>query len=157
MKHFLYIFLACLVLTACRTNKRHVYEEKIITLPLYEYKDNVVHDELLCIVRDFYDYDEDVALFIEYYDRIDTIYTYPDSIPFRYNLYIQTLHDDFRIGTYDSIVSKVSGCCMIGNRFCYISNNGSTIDGLFTKTTDTKSKQAEKNGNAVDLSLIFMI
>ena len=139
MKRHVCILLACLCLTACRSNKKPIYEEKIITLPLYEFKDNVVHDELLCIVSDFYHYEGDEALFIEYYDRIDTIHTYPDSIPFGYNLFIQTIHDEFRIGTYDSIVPKVSGCCMIGDEFCYISNNGLTIDRLFTKTTDTRS------------------
>ena len=107
-----------------------------ISLPLYTFKNQEIHDKLLPIINDFEDnYD---ALEITFWPTIDTISTYgKDSLPYGYNLLVHSIHYHYHGNFYDDIANQVVGCCMIGKKFCYITDRR-TRDRLFVKTSERK-------------------
>ena len=107
-----------------------------ISLPLYTFKNQEIHDKLLPIINDFEDnYD---ALEITFWPTIDTISTYgKDSLPYGYNLLVHSTHYHYYGDFYEDIANYVVGCCMIGKKFCYITDRR-TRDRLFVKTSERK-------------------
>lgn len=108
-----------------------------ITLPLYTFKSQEVHDKLQQIVGGWKD--DYSALEITFWPTVDTITARyaEDTIHYGYNLMVNSVHYDYHGNAYEDIASTVAGCCMIGKKFCYILNR-LTRDRLFTKTTERK-------------------
>ena len=107
-----------------------------ISLPLYTFKDMGIHDKLTQIIDGWEDdYD---ALEITYWPTVDTISTYgEDSLPYGYNLLVNTVHYYYHGDSYEDVAGHVAGCCMIGKKFCYI-RSSTTRDRLFVKTSERK-------------------
>lgn len=108
-----------------------------ITLPLYTFKSQEVHDKLQQIVGGWKD--DYSALEITFWPTVDTITARyaEDTIHYGYNLMVNSVHYGYHGNAYEDIASTVAGCCMIGKKFCYIQNR-LTRDRLFTKTTERK-------------------
>ncbi|MCR5039228.1 MAG: hypothetical protein K6A94_07840 [Bacteroidales bacterium] len=108
-----------------------------ITLPLYTFKSQEVHDKLQQIVGGWKD--DYSALEITFWPTVDTITARyaEDTIHYGYNLMVNSVHYGYHGNAYEDITSTVAGCCMIGKKFCYIQNR-LTRDRLFTKTTERK-------------------
>ena len=108
-----------------------------ITLPLYTFKSQEVHDKLQQIVGGWKD--DYGALEITFWPTVDTITARyaEDTIHYGYNLMVNSVHYGYHGNAYEDIASTVAGCCMIGKKFCYIQNR-LTRDRLFTKTTERK-------------------
>ena len=108
-----------------------------ISLPLYTFKSQEVHDKIQQIVNGWKD--DYSALEITYWSTVDTITARynEDTILYGYNLMVNSVHYSYHGNAYDDIASSVAGCCMIGKKFCYIKTR-LTRDRLFTKTTERK-------------------
>ena len=134
--------IVLLLMPSCRWHKHLVLKETEVKLPLYEFKNKDIHNKLLSLIEEYLvdnDGSRFEALFIEYYSELDTIGTYgEDSIPYGYNLLIETVNGSFHGDVYEEIMPRVTGCCMIGDYYCYIGNNDLTTDRLFTKTEEVR-------------------
>lgn len=107
-----------------------------ISLPLYTFKNPSIGERLQQTVgkwKDDYD-----ALEITYWPTADTISTYGvDSLPYCYNLLVNSVHYEYNGNAYEDVADQVAGCCMIGNKLCYITNR-TTRERLFVRTTERK-------------------
>ena len=95
-----------------------VYETIDFSLPLYKFADTKIHDTLLSIVNNQFGNDFD-AVSIVYFPTVDTIGTYgKDSVPYLYNLQIETVHYNYHGDLWKSELESMIGCSKIGDYLC---------------------------------------
>ena len=142
------VTISIITTTACNSNREKniavEIDDSIIAktdtitfcLPLYKFANTRIHDTLLSIVNNYFLNDLD-AVSIVYFPIADTSGTYSDdSIPYLYNLYIETIHYFYTSNTWKDDYRYMVGCSMIGNKLCYIKEE-LTLERLFVKTSET--------------------
>lgn len=140
--------ISILFITACNSNNENNVAIDVddnikakadtitLCLPIYKFANTKVHDTLLSIVNNYFLNDLD-AVSIVYFPIADTNGTYSeDSIPYLYNLYIETIHYFYTSNTWKDDYQYMVGCSMIDNKLCYIKDE-LTLERLFVKTSET--------------------
>lgn len=108
-----------------------------ISLPLYAFKSQEVREIIQQIVNEWKD--DYSAIEITYWPTVDTITANygGDTILCGYNIKVNSVHYGYHGDAYEDIAGRVAGCCMIGKKFCYITNR-LTSDRLFRETAERK-------------------